>query len=114
MKKFFSLLVCLLMTVSAAVAATDKLQGRVVDGAGKAVGYATVVVMQGDDVVAGITTDDAGVFSLKVADGEYSLEVEFVGYENVKQSVTVKGTTDLGDIVLKEECYTLQTRSAEN
>lgn len=102
MKKFYFFLVLFTALSAVAMAAADKLQGRVVDDAGKAVGYATVVVMQGDDVVAGITTDDAGVFSLKVADGEYSLEVEFVGYENVKQSVTVKGTTDLGDIVLKE------------
>lgn len=102
MKKFYFFLVLFTALSAVAMAAADKLQGRVVDDAGKAVGYATVIVMQGEDVVAGITTDDAGVFLLAVADGNYQLEVEFVGYESVKQQVVVKGVTDMGDIVLKQ------------
>lgn len=102
MKKFYSLLVLFTALSTVAMAAADKLQGRVVDDAGKAIGYATVIVMQGDDVVTGITTDDAGAFSLSVKDGDYTLEVEFVGYQSVKQTVAVKGVTDLGDIMLKQ------------
>lgn len=102
MKKFYSLLVLFTALSTVAMAAADKLQGRVVDDAGKAIGYATVIVMQGDDVVTGITTDDAGAFSLSVKDGDYTLEVEFVGYQSVKQTVAVKGVTDLGEIMLKQ------------
>ena len=54
MKKFYFFLVLFTALSAVAMAAADKLQGRVVDDAGKAVGYATVIVMQGEDVVAGI------------------------------------------------------------
>lgn len=102
MKQFYSLLVLFVALSSVAMAAGDKLQGRVVDDAGKAIGYATVIVSRGDDVVAGITTDNDGAFSLTVADGAYTLEVEFVGYESVQRSVEIKGLTNLGDITLKQ------------
>ncbi len=102
MKKFYSLLVLFTALSTVAMAAADKLQGRVVDDAGRAIGYATVVVMQGDDVVTGITTNEAGKFTLSVKDGDYTLEVEFVGYESISQQVKVAGDMNLGDIVLKE------------
>ena len=102
MKKFYSLLVVFMLSSTLLMAAADKLQGRVVDEAGKAVGYATVIVFQGGEMVSGVTSDDEGRFSLKVADGDYSLEVEFVGYEPVKRDIKVVGEVDLGDVVMKE------------
>ena len=102
MKKFYSFLVAFMLSSTLLMAASDRINGRVVDEAGRAVGYATVILFQNGEMVGGVTSDDEGRFSLAVADGNYSLEVEFVGYESLKRDVDIKGTTNLGDVVIKE------------
>ena len=102
MKKFFSLLVCFSMLTSVVMAASYRVKGRVVDDNGSPIGYATVIVEQGEDVVSGQTTDDKGEFAFTLPQGDYSLSAEFVGYESVVCEVSVVGDIDLGDIVLKE------------
>ena len=102
MKKFFSLLVCFSMCASFVMAASYRVKGRVVDDNGSPIGYATVIVEQGEDVVSGQTTDDKGEFAFTLPQGDYTLSAEFVGYESIVREVSIVGDTDLGDIVLKE------------
>ncbi len=101
MKKIFSLFVCFSMLASVALAAAFGVSGRVIDENGEPVGYATVLAMQGEDVVVGCTTDDDGRFSLSLPQGDYTLLVEFVGYESVEQTISVQGETSLGDVTLR-------------
>lgn len=75
--------------------------GRVVDQQGKAVEYATVVLMKDDRQVAGMTTDADGRFELEVAPGEYTLQIQYLGYEPVKQTVRIETDNDLGEFVLQ-------------
>ena len=100
MRRFFLLSLALLMATSAM--AISRVTGRVVDTEGKPIGYATVVAMQGEDVVRGVATDDKGGFVLQLQDGSYNILVEFVGYEAWQQSVSVAGDVDLGEVTLKE------------
>ncbi len=108
MKKYRSfilsaaLLLATAFTVSAARTGGD-VRGRVVDGRGAAIGYATVVAMSGDRQAAGTTSDEQGRFAMRLAGGQYRIIVEFVGYEGVERGVTV-GTddVDMGDVVLEE------------
>lgn len=100
MRRLFLLSLVMLMTTSAM--AMSRVTGRVVDAEGKPIGYATVMAMQGEDVVRGVATDDAGGFVLQLQDGSYNILVEFVGYEAWQQSVDVAGDVALGDITLKE------------
>ncbi|MBQ3204677.1 MAG: TonB-dependent receptor [Alistipes sp.] len=100
MRRFFLLSLVLLMATS--VMAMSRVTGRVVDVEGKPIGYATVMAMQGEDVVRGVATDDEGGFVLQLQDGSYNILVEFVGYEAWQQSVSVAGDVDLGEITLKE------------
>lgn len=101
MKKIFSLFVCFSMLASVALAAAFGVSGRVIDEKGEPVGYATVLAMQGEDVVVGCTTDDDGRFSLSLPQGDYTFLVEFVGYESVEQAISVQGNTSLGDVTLR-------------
>lgn len=74
--------------------------GRVVDEQGKAVEYATVVLLKGDQQVVGMATDADGRFELKVAPGEYTLQIQYLGLEPVKRPVRVEQDNDLGEIVM--------------
>lgn len=79
------------------------VSGRVVDGRGAAVGYATVVAMSGDRQAAGTTSDENGRFAMRLAEGEYRVIIEFVGYESVERSVAVAASdVDMGDVALRE------------
>lgn len=104
MKNLFSLLLFVLMTLMGLTAmAAGDVRGRVVNSSGEAVGYATVVAMSGDRQVAGTTSDEQGRFSLRIADGEYRVIVEFVGYAPVERVLHVGDDVDLGEVVMVEQ-----------
>ena len=88
MKKLFLLAVVCLVHISAVLAA-EGVRGRVINQKGEPVGYATVVAMVGDWQHAGAITDDKGEFLLRLADGEYRLVVEFVGYKSHERAIKV-------------------------
>lgn len=48
---------------------------------GKAVEYATVVLLKGTEQVAGMATDAEGRFALKAAPGEYTLLIQYLGFD---------------------------------
>ena len=76
-----SLILLLAMAAANAIAARMyPAGGRVVDEQGQAVEYATVVLLRGGEQVAGMATDDAGRFELKVPTGEYTLSIQYLGF----------------------------------
>lgn len=102
MKKLILLILLLAMAAANATAARMyPAGGRVVDEQGQAVEYATVVLLRGGEQVAGMATDDAGRFELKVPTGEYTLSIQYLGFDPVLRQVRVEADNDLGDIVLK-------------
>ena len=102
MKKLILLILLLAMAAANATAARMyPAGGRVVDEQGQAVEYATVVLLRGGEQVAGMATDDAGRFELKVPAGEYTLSIQYLGFDPVLRQVRVEADNDLGDIVLK-------------
>lgn len=104
MKNLFSLLLLVILTMMGFVAmAAGDVRGRVVNGSGQAVGYATIVAMSGDRQVAGTTSDEQGRFSLRIANGEYKVIVEFVGYAPIERTLRVGDDVDLGDVVMVEQ-----------
>ena len=104
MKNLFSLLLLVLLTLMGLTAmAAGDVRGRVVNRSGEAVGYATVVAMSGDRQVAGTTSDEQGRFSLRIANGEYKVIVEFVGYAPVERTLRVGDDVDMGEVVMVEQ-----------
>ena len=90
MKKLILLILLLAMAAANATAARMyPTGGRVVDAQGQAVEYATVVLLRGGEQVAGMATDDAGRFELKVPTGEYTLSIQYLGFDPVLRQVRV-------------------------
>lgn len=102
MKKIFLCALMSLLCASAAMAA-DGVRGRVINQKSEPVSYATVVAMVGVEQKGGATTDEKGEFVMRLADGEYRLVVEFVGYKSHEQTIKVEqGGCNVGDVVLRE------------
>ena len=96
-----SLLFVALCCAQVAFAATP-IKGRVINSKQEPVGYATVVALADSTQVAGATTDEKGRFSLTLADGNYTLLVDFVGYNTHEQKISIPRDSALGDITLTE------------
>lgn len=109
MKGFILLLVALAAAAATATAAhLFPATGRIVDADGNAVEYATVVLLRGDSQVAGMATDRQGRFRLDVPTGEYTLTVQYLGYDPVRRAVRVEEQNDLGDIVLRNSATAIE------
>lgn len=102
MKRLILLIVILASAVSRLSAARlCPSTGRVVDEQGNAVEYATVVLLKGSEQVAGRTTDARGRFELKAAPGNYTLQIQFLGFDPIKKAVRVELDNDLGNFVMR-------------
>ena len=90
------------------------VSGTVIDQLGnQPIAYASVVVKRVSDstvVTGGITTED-GQFNIeKLPDGEFVLEVQYLGYEVHSEAFTIDGskrTAEVGTIMLKEHATAL-------
>lgn len=110
MKKLVIIIVSLILAASNAMAAhMYPATGRIVDEQGEAVSYATVVLLKDNQQVTGMTTSDDGRFTLKVPMGDYTLSVQFLGYEPIMQPVHVESDNDLGDLLLKSSATQLES-----
>jgi outer membrane receptor protein involved in Fe transport len=121
MKKVFILL-AILASVSV-FATTDPenpdlkigtISGKVMDLAlNQPVAYATIVVKSTEDmstITGGITTEE-GVFEItKLPEGDFIIEVQYIGYKTYRQEITLDKShrkIDLGTITIAEEAETL-------
>lgn len=109
MKRLLLLIVLFAMAASNAFAARMyPTEGRVVDEQGQAVEYATVVLLRGGEQLAGMATDDNGRFELKVPTGEYTLSIQYLGFDPVLRQVHVEADNDLGEIVMKSSATQIE------
>lgn len=109
MKRLLLLLTTLLLATAHALAAQMfPAEGRVVDEQGQAVEYATVVLLKGSEQVAGMATDTDGRFELKVPAGDYTLSIQYLGFDPVVQQVHVEANNNLGEIVMKSSATQIE------
>ncbi|MEG0789282.1 MAG: outer membrane beta-barrel protein [Alistipes sp.] len=102
MKKLLLLLITIGLGLSTVFAAKEyPASGRVVDETGAVVAYATVVLLKDNAQVAGIATDSIGSFTLKVPAGNYTLSIEYLGYDPISQPIRIEANKELGDFTLK-------------
>lgn len=104
-----SLLLALTLLCSSASAQNTtnySIEGRVVESTtDKAIGYATVALLQTDStVVAAVAADATGAFKLNAqAKGTYTLQISSVGYTTLNRAVEViEERTKLGHIALEQ------------
>ncbi|MDD4713254.1 MAG: outer membrane beta-barrel protein [Bacteroidales bacterium] len=100
MKRFYALIL-LLTTISISAFAQHSIQGKVLDKKNEGgIEMATIRLLNLKDstLVQGCQTDSRGSFSLsKVKDGNYIIEVRFLGYDNLYKNVSMSGKS----IILK-------------
>ena len=76
------------------------LRGQVLDGNGYPVEFATVSLTDTLQRAGAITAAD-GAFSLQVAEGQHTLQVRCIGFEEQEVTVEVNADTELPKIILK-------------
>ena len=101
--------ICLSINAFAARQATTELRGSVVDATGAPVGFATLYITNTDGaVVSGVTAGEDGRFTLKAAQGTYTLTASLVGYKDATQPVTLnQALQELPPIRLEEDTQML-------
>ena len=97
MKKSFLIVLLICMAVLGAKA--QNLNGRLADENGEPVAFANIVLkqVQNDSLVAGLTSDENGSFSVDVKEGRYILTASAIGYERL---TICCGATNLGTLVM--------------
>ena len=100
-------MLCAAMTATAnsttATANNAKISGRIKDANDKsAIIGATVLLIQDTVQIAGTTTDNSGKFTLNAGNGDYILELSYIGYETIRMALTVNENTHIGDILMQE------------
>ena len=101
MKKWIIWIVMIICAIEASAARLCPAHGRVVNEQGKAIEYATVVLLREGRQVAGMATDADGRFQLEAAPGQYALQIQYLGCEPLKQLIRVEENNDLGNFVLR-------------
>ena len=99
--KVFSYIVffSILFSFAPNIVCAGVLQGTVRDASGEVLPFATIYV---EGTTKGATTNEQGVYQLKLNDGEYSIIVKYMGYKTHKEQVEVRGVTNK-DFVLEHE-----------
>lgn len=110
MKKFLLLLLlsCATLSTQAARIAPVDVTGHVIDDQNRPVAYATVVLLHDAQQAAGQATDTEGRFQLKLLPGDYTLSVQFLGYEPLDEPIRITGATDLGDIRMRSTATAIE------
>ena len=101
----FAAMLCSAMTTTANNA---KISGRIKDANDKsAIIGATVLLMQDTVQIAGTTTDNSGKFTIDAGNGDYILELSYIGYETIRMALTLNDNTHIGDILMQESATEL-------
>jgi hypothetical protein len=101
MKKMLLLFMASALVLESARAAKQSpATGQVIDEAGAPVEYATVVLTREKRQIAGMATDTEGRFAFSVPAGDYTLLVQFLGYEPLAKQVRVADGASLGIFTL--------------
>ena len=102
-----SLMIMVAATVSAA-AQKHGVSGRVVSTENEPIAYATVVITNDKGQVAGGATNDKGYFALYAVEGDYTLNISYIGYKTHTTPLELRTNADLGDIALESDSEQIQ------
>lgn len=102
MKKALSIVMIWLLSTGSVFAARQmQTTGRVVDTAGAAIEFATVVLLAEGEQAAGTTTDTEGHFTLTAPSGSYTLSITHINYETLTREIALTEGADLGTLTLQ-------------
>ncbi|MGB5420392.1 outer membrane beta-barrel protein [Algibacter sp.] len=87
------------------------ITGSVKDANNEPIGYSNVVLIDkiNSDVLKGTTTNEKGVFEFEnVENGEYTLRISYLGFEDYTKEITLNKNINLENILLNESFQELE------
>ncbi|WP_422080595.1 TonB-dependent receptor domain-containing protein [Ulvibacterium sp.] len=110
MKTFTSILKVLIVLTSCGLWAQEGVTGIIVDNRNEPIIGATVT-LKGTGGMFGKLTDSEGRFELSVPQGNYALEIRYLGFQSYNDNLEINegSPMDLGTIVLNEGTEQLQS-----
>ena len=102
MRRLSTLLVALLLGISAISAQKFEISGTVIDTSKQPIPYATVILTQQNNQITGGTTNADGDFAIYAEGGEYELNITYIGYDLHKENLSLSNSVNLGKITLQE------------
>ncbi|WP_418182954.1 TonB-dependent receptor domain-containing protein [Algibacter sp. PT7-4] len=97
--------ICLFSLLSSLMFSQEfNISGKIIDANKTPIAYANVVIYNSDStVLKGVITNESGIFEINhIVNGNYTLKISFLGFENYLQEVKLNEDISLGDIILKE------------
>lgn len=103
---FLSLIACLLAGMAHA---QTGLRGLVKNVAGEPLPYAAVVVKAADAAARpqGTISNSEGRYEIALEPGQYTVSVQFLGFQSVQKAVTISSGFETFDVTLQEQAYRL-------
>ncbi|MFN3941416.1 MAG: TonB-dependent receptor domain-containing protein [Flavobacterium sp.] len=110
MKAFYLWLLATTLVLANTTEDLHRVSGKVTDKATNGpVPFASVVIKNGETIVTGGITDEKGEYTLtKIKSGNYTLEVQFIGYKTYVQKLPITKNLQLPNIILEEEATSLK------
>jgi len=97
------LFVALAIVSAGTLCAQNKVNGCVIDRTDNSKLIGVNVTLSNDSgQIAGTTTDNNGKFTLNAENGDYILELSYIGYETIRMALTVNDNTHIGTIQMQE------------
>ena len=97
------LFVALAIVSAGTLCAQNKVNGCVIDRTDNSKLIGVNVTLSNDSgQVAGTTTDINGKFTLNAENGDYILELSYIGYETIRMALAVNDNTHIGTIQMQE------------
>ncbi len=111
MRRLFLIIGILFISITSYAQA--ELSGTVLDkNTREPVPYANIIIKSGNAITTGGITNDTGAFSIsKITFGDYTLEVQYIGYKTRVQQITLvkdNRKLHLGTITIEEDAVALE------
>ncbi len=108
LKSILYLIPVLLLCSAGAIAQKGSVKGNVIDGTDK--NYLIGAIVEIKKLHQGTSTNENGVYQLKLTAGNYVLEVNYVGYEKYTKSITIEEEKEIKlNIILQRSQTELKT-----
>lgn len=103
-KKTLQILIALFFT---GILTAQTVTGKVADNL-DVIPFANVILKDNQQkIITGATTKNDGTFELKTNQGNYILEISFLGYKTFSKTINIKGNLNLGTLILRENTEAL-------
>lgn len=112
MKQFILIISSLFFSISF-YAQKGTITGTVLDkGTQEPIPYVNIVIKSGNTITTGGISDDKGIFAVdKIPFGSYNLEIQFIGYKTLVESITVNASNrkvNLSNLYIEEDAVALE------